>query len=185
MNKLKHTPGPWVLTTNPLECQNDDVAGSVYGPYKNGGSPFICDVSKSSGEDTALFNAQLIAAAPDLLEVAIAAYIRLRLPVAYKPDAEAELLGNLIKAIKKATNNHSIPMYKHNSCYAECFYLGQMDQFDLYYQREFDNHTVVARFGDNDYDYHIGLNSPLESLKEAQRRAIDKGFIKKNGCANI
>ena len=64
MSETKFTPGPWLLSTNPIET--NDHAASIYGPYLNGGAPFICDVSRSPGSEQALGNAKLIAAAPDM-----------------------------------------------------------------------------------------------------------------------
>jgi hypothetical protein len=98
MNKLKHTPGPWFLTTNTLETASD-VAASIYGPLKNGGAPFICDVSKSAGEEAALYNARLMAAAPDLLNACIAALEAMKV----HKIGDWTTGDLLIKAINKAT----------------------------------------------------------------------------------
>ena len=77
---VKHTPGPWILVTVPTSV------GSCHkiGPFPNGSrsSTFACVYADGHrlGIDDALpaaqelsANAQLIAAAPDLLDACIAA----------------------------------------------------------------------------------------------------------------
>src|ERR1700749_1232164 len=68
----KFTPGPWQLTSMPIEISgNTDCAASIFGPFKNGVSPLICYVSRSSGDISAHANANLIAASPDMFKVLV------------------------------------------------------------------------------------------------------------------
>ena len=72
MSELKHTKGPWQLSTVIFEMRATDSAGSIYGPpSKEGGACLIADVSRSPGDEEATANSYLIAAAPDLLSALI------------------------------------------------------------------------------------------------------------------
>jgi hypothetical protein len=102
--KTKHTPGPWLT----LECQAnlDCKEWAIYcsRPAKNGcrENPriAICEEMGGSyiGEDEGRANAQLIAAAPDLLAAAIAALSIIQIE---RPDGS--ICADLIAAITKAT----------------------------------------------------------------------------------
>ena len=66
---MKHTPGPWELTTANADTYKSLNYG-VKGPEINGSLDFtICDMCDDGYDDeTQKANAHLIAAAPDLLE---------------------------------------------------------------------------------------------------------------------
>ena len=65
-----HTPGPWQLTTNPIEVNTTDSIASIYGPTSiEGGACLIADVSRSPGDEVALKNAKLLAAAEEMFDV--------------------------------------------------------------------------------------------------------------------
>ena len=70
MNNAKHTPGPWVI----LKGYDGTVEVSASRPYRinniSAGTPLICDVYQHPKFDgfSSQANANLIAAAPELLE---------------------------------------------------------------------------------------------------------------------
>ncbi len=69
MNEMKHTPGPW-LTDNAVVGWHGGECPAVRVSYESSPGYFsalaMCDTR--GGEENAIANARLIAAAPDLLE---------------------------------------------------------------------------------------------------------------------
>ena len=61
----------------------------------------------------------------------------------------------------------------------KCTFLGQFLEYDLYYCPQGNIPTVIARFGDEGWDYRSGMYcaeiDPV--LKEARKRAKEKGLI--------
>ena len=72
----------------------------------------------------------------------------------------------------------SPPRFQHD-CTA-CTYLGQHDEFDLYFCPQGSFPTVIARYGDDGPEYQSGLipRSILPELDEARNRAIAAGLLK-------
>lgn len=66
--------------------------------------------------------------------------------------------------------------YTHNC--GKCKPLGTVGAFDVYFCPLFGNFpTVVARFGDDAYEYTSGCNSDESILKIAQAMAVHQGYI--------
>jgi hypothetical protein len=67
----RHTPGPWTVVTGVCRNDHPDTSADVRGPT---GEP----VANCWCHEASIANARLIAAAPDLLNVAHAAYHALK-----------------------------------------------------------------------------------------------------------
>jgi len=67
VEKTKHTPGPWTLSARPTYQSENDKAFWFRDVVNEPRTVRIARVS-GVGEDRAMANARLIAAAPDLLE---------------------------------------------------------------------------------------------------------------------
>lgn len=50
-------------------------------------------------------------------------------------------------------------------------------KYDLYYFINSTEETVIAKWGDKDWQYNSGLGSDLEQLIEAKKRAIEIGLL--------
>lgn len=62
--------------------------------------------------------------------------------------------------------------YQHDC--SRCLYLGQFEEYDLYYcEQVIGGQTVLARYGNEGSEYLSGIHSTLEPLQEAQIRALD------------
>ena len=74
------------------------------------------------------------------------------------------------------------PTYTHDC--DKCIFLGSFQgedgDHDLYVHRD-DEHpaltTVIARWGNDGPENNSGLGSPLPSLVEARRRAVERGIL--------
>jgi len=102
MEKTKHTPGPWTLSARPTYQSENDKAFWFRDVVNEPRTVRIARVS-GVGEDRAMANARLIAAAPDLLEAckwALAA--EKALPEITKGIRHPALENALICAIAKA-----------------------------------------------------------------------------------
>jgi len=49
--------------------------------------------------------------------------------------------------------------------------------YDLYFCPQGRIPTVIARYGDEGYEYHSGLGLPMPELEEAARRAVAQGYL--------
>ena len=107
MNReIKHTPGPWKFNGRSQSGKDSfNVIGTVLGgKYKIARCPFINENKLDFAE--AETNAQLIAAAPELLEACEAALIELE---GYVPITNVETLDKLKVAISKALGKEYQP----------------------------------------------------------------------------
>lgn len=77
--------------------------------------------------------------------------------------------------IRSWAEREGVPIYPH-VC-AACVYLGFYDERDLYFCPQVSIPTVLARFGPADQDYLSGTGSSDPVLKEAERRAREKGLL--------
>lgn len=71
----------------------------------------------------------------------------------------------------------SSPRYEHDC--EQCVYLGQEDDFDLYYCNKISIPTVIARYSPNGPDYLSGMPYPNQKqgpLVAARKLAAIKGF---------
>src|ERR1044072_1660924 len=165
MQELNHTPGEWYSTGD----------NSILSDKKKGGKLVAAALDPE--------DARLIAAAPDLLQAALLVQKYFR-----KMDhGFIQELTNCANAINKAIEKAILPppRYKHDCDH--CVYLGQYFSqstnvnYDLYWGSHGSLHksarTVIARYGNEGYEYHSGYNSSLPPLIEAQRLATEKGFI--------
>lgn len=67
------------------------------------------------------------------------------------------------------------PRYEHNCNH--CKFLGQHEEYDLYYCPQGGNPTILARFSDKDQDYTSGVGfKHIEPLKVAKRLADAFGY---------
>lgn len=82
---MKHTKGPWTIINAGM---------SEYGILAKDSSDLICTTDKSKNE---LYNAHLIAAAPEMLEELIFVAERL-----HAENFDADLVENITNLIKKA-----------------------------------------------------------------------------------
>lgn len=84
-----------------------------------------------------------------------------------------------LKTFEEKKKVQEIPKFDHDC--KSCVYLGSYFHnihYDLYFCGQGCAHsTVIARFGDDGPDYNSGLNSGLEELIEAERRAKAKGLL--------
>jgi hypothetical protein len=53
-----------------------------------------------------------------------------------------------------------------------CEFLGQFNEYDLYYCEDAFEPTVVARYGDDGPEYTSGIHSSNPALVEARSRAL-------------
>lgn len=68
MEKFKGTKGKWQLTTSALECDHNSEVATIWGDNFYGeGAYLIAHIDNSPGIEKGIANAQLIAAAPELL----------------------------------------------------------------------------------------------------------------------
>ena len=69
------------------------------------------------------------------------------------------------------------PRFTHDC--DRCTFLGQDGKHDLYYCPQGSFPTVIARYGNDGPDYTSGMSlvDIVPALKEAKRRAIEKGLI--------
>ena len=58
-----------------------------------------------------------------------------------------------------------------------CAFLGQYEEYDLYFCPQNGIPTVIARYGDEGSEYTSGLNSSTIALVEAQVRAEMAGML--------
>lgn len=66
---FKGTKGKWQMTTSALECDHNTEVATIWGDSEYGeGATLIAHIDKGAGNEKAIANAQLIAAAPELLE---------------------------------------------------------------------------------------------------------------------
>lgn len=79
--------------------------------------------------------------------------------------------------VKTPTESEPYPPRYQHDCTA-CTYLGQVEEYDLYYCPQGKVPTVIARFGDEGGDYISEMNSDMPCLQTAQMLAIEKGLIK-------
>lgn len=97
MNKTKHTPGPWTVNRATLQVRAE---------YTSGGETsfdIIAELpAEYATESECEANAALIAAAPDLLEAAIACAEYSALTWSDDPDNEPGFFKDLRDAIAKA-----------------------------------------------------------------------------------
>lgn len=63
------------------------------------------------------------------------------------------------------------PRYQHDC--KSCRYLGEYNEYDLYYCANSIVPTVVARYGNHGADYTSGMNSDHPALVEARERYED------------
>ncbi|MDH6308083.1 hypothetical protein M2451_002602 [Dysgonomonas sp. PFB1-18] len=69
MEKFNGTRGKWQLTTSALECDHNTEIATIWGDSEYGeGATLIAHIDKGAGDEKALANANLIAAAPELLK---------------------------------------------------------------------------------------------------------------------
>lgn len=103
----KHTPGPWWFNKSDLDARTHGYA--IMSRVPKGWEETICAVEQVDGEyptetnERRLADARLIAAAPELLEVAEQALEQLKL--IYKPtplDGDAALIRKMEAAVLKA-----------------------------------------------------------------------------------
>jgi hypothetical protein len=79
------------------------------------------------------------------------------------------------------------PLWTHDC--SSCVYLGKFQLYDLYFCNQMGNWpTVIARYGNNGWDYFSGLNfsrpyksidgmqEPVEPLRVARERAEKRGL---------
>lgn len=88
--------------------------------------------------------------------------------------AQAKATGTIIKGVTVEK-----PTYQH-SC-SGCTFLGSYRPaddglYDLYYCPQGHIPTVLARYGDSGPSYVSGMDSPIPTLQEAQKRAVQRGF---------
>lgn len=105
MNEFKGTPGPWIMTSLPIELRNTDSAAAIYKDTRHGneiGSALIADLSRSVGDEQSTANAHLIAAAPDLLEALEILLFDFKSVVKSAEYQPSVIIAN--EAIKKALN---------------------------------------------------------------------------------
>ena len=69
------------------------------------------------------------------------------------------------------------PHFEHEC--ENCIFLGryQGNVYDLYYCQQHGHPTVIARYGNEAWEYSSGMPSSLPELVEAKRRAKEKGLI--------
>lgn len=72
-----------------------------------------------------------------------------------------------------------IPRYKHDC--DKCVYLGQHENYDLYYCEQSGLPTVICRWGNNGCDYHSGLYANYEESVTGYRLTIQMLQDKING----
>lgn len=63
------------------------------------------------------------------------------------------------------------PRYQHDC--AMCVYLGQYNEYDLYYCAQAGVPTVIARYGNKGPEYTSGMGSDHPALAEARARYED------------
>lgn len=82
--------------------------------------------------------------------------------------------------VKALTLPKDIPNPRYHHDCIHCVYLGQIDNFDLYYCPQGGKvPTVIAKHGDD--EYLSGINSDYYALVEAQRLAVERGLINEDG----
>ena len=71
------------------------------------------------------------------------------------------------------------PLYVHDC--AQCTFLGRFDwtgdTYDLYFCPQVEFPTVVARYGDEGWEYTSGMRSDHPALAEARARAEKAGLM--------
>lgn len=68
MIEFEGTKGKWQMTTSALECDHNTEVATIWGDSEYGeGATLIAHIDKGAGNEKAISNAQLIAAAPVLL----------------------------------------------------------------------------------------------------------------------
>jgi hypothetical protein len=75
-----------------------------------------------------------------------------------------------VEIIKSIIKDRTGQRYKHDC--KKCIFLGQFQEYDLYFCHQTSNPTVLARHGVNGWEYQSGLDSTLPALTEARLRAI-------------
>lgn len=75
-------------------------------------------------------------------------------------------------------NQPAAPAYTHDGC-PDCTYLGHHAGQDLYFCPQGDFPTVLARESSDSSDYISGLAlaDQVPGLREARRRAIERGLL--------
>lgn len=117
MSELKHTPGPWYVTTGVHSETTDCYDKGETWFNVNGEDGVIADVLHgrclSADEDEANANAHLIAAAPELLYACeMALQIIREIPDDYEYEDGENPVTILKNAIAKATNQPSKELTK-------------------------------------------------------------------------
>jgi hypothetical protein len=77
------------------------------------------------------------------------------------------------------------PQFVHDC--KECVFLGRFNavdentynhvDYDLYFCKKGNHTTVIARYGDKEWEYSSGIMFHTDELTEAKRRAKEKGLI--------
>ena len=102
MEKTKHTPGPWTLSARPTYQSENDKAFWFRDVVNEPRTVRIARVS-GVGEDRAMANARLIAAAPDLLEACRELWFAIQvIPVDWNNPEAKELSEKAIDAMDEA-----------------------------------------------------------------------------------
>jgi hypothetical protein len=78
--------------------------------------------------------------------------------------------------------NHEPPRYNHDC--DKCTYLGQYEEYDLYFCSKF-LPTVIARYGNDGplYTSGMALRKFVPPLQEAYERACELGLVKEDGTS--
>jgi hypothetical protein len=113
----------------------------------------------------------LFHASPDLLQAAmmVQKYFR-TLDHGFNQE-----LTDCSNAINKAIDKAILPATRYDHDCEACTFLGQYNQYDLYYCHS--EPTVIARYANEGAAYTSGLSSDHHALIEAKKRASEKGFI--------
>jgi len=99
-NELKHTPGPWQVTI--WNGYSKTMAHIIFSKsfQKISTVNWWPEESETATHETGIANAKLIAAAPELLEIAIQAFVFLQKQGGYQ---SIPLINKIEEAINKAT----------------------------------------------------------------------------------
>ena len=70
------------------------------------------------------------------------------------------------------------PLFEPAGC-PNCVFLGTYKNHDLYFCPQSGRPTVIARYSNEDGDYLSGMvfANSVDELREAKKRAIEKGLI--------